>query len=201
MFAGSTSSTEKFITEFETICDKHKVSIVGRKDILQVFANNLPVPNNLLAKLSVPFYQRCQPVILRLLSFALRMLGTTKSNSALKRFLSFDVMWWQLFRGKRTILFGSKSSTHLSKIMNLPRNSPADPMHEIVLFNGKISKFPITLRKGQLMQRAEPLVTRVRVPFNTEQREKSLYDIQFWKRFDFKLILIILRLLFLTVFK
>ena len=70
--------------------------------------------------------------------------------------------------------------------MNLPRNSPVDPMHQIVLVIGKISKFPITLRKGQLMQRAETLVTRVKVPFNTQQREKSLYDIQFLERIRFQ---------------
>ena len=98
------------------------------------------------------------------------------------------------------IIFGSKSSSHLSKIMNLSRNSPVDPMHQIVLVIGKtLSKIPIILGKGQLMQRAETLVTRVKVPFDTHQRKKS--DIQFWKGFDFKLILIILRLSFLTVFQ
>ena len=58
--------------------------------------------------------------------------------------------------GKGTILFGPRSSTPLSEIRNLPRNSPVDLMHQIVLVNGKtLSKFLITLRKGQLMQRAE----------------------------------------------
>ena len=94
-------------------------------------------------------------------------------------FISFDVMGVGDVHWKATIMFGSKSSTHLSKIMNLSRNSPTDPMHQIVLVIGKISKFLTISRKGQLMQRAVTLVTGVEVTFDSQQRTKSLSDIQF----------------------
>ena len=55
LFAGATSSTDNFMTEFDMICDKHKFSKIGREDILKLFAKSLPDPNNLFTKLSVPF--------------------------------------------------------------------------------------------------------------------------------------------------
>ena len=72
-------------------------------------------------------------------------------------------------------------------------------MHQIVLVVGK-SKFLIIFRKEQLMQRTETLVTGVEEPFDSQQRTKSLSDIQFSKGFDFKQICFILRFLFFNVF-
>ena len=73
----------------------------------------------------------------------------------------------EIVHRKETIMFGSKSSTRLSKIMNLPRNSPVHPMHQTDLVIGELSKFLMTSRRGQLMQRTENLVTRVKGPFDT----------------------------------
>ena len=51
------------------------------------------------------------------------------------------------------------------------------------------------------MQRTEVLVTGVEVTCDSQQRTKSLSDIQFCKRFDFKLIFFILRFLFFNGFR
>ena len=42
------------MSAFETIADKHKMSKIARSDVLKLFARNLPVPNNLFEKLSIP---------------------------------------------------------------------------------------------------------------------------------------------------
>ncbi|XP_075260432.1 uncharacterized protein LOC142352001 isoform X1 [Convolutriloba macropyga] len=54
LFAGAHSSTESFMRAFETVADKHKMSKIARSDVLKLFARNLPVPNNLFEKLSIP---------------------------------------------------------------------------------------------------------------------------------------------------
>ena len=47
--------TESFMLEFNSMSDKHKFPKNVRHDLLKLFAKNLPVPNNLFSKLSIPF--------------------------------------------------------------------------------------------------------------------------------------------------
>ena len=54
LFDGAHSSTENFMSAFETIADKHKMSKLARSDMLKLFAKSSPVPNNLFEKLSIP---------------------------------------------------------------------------------------------------------------------------------------------------
>ena len=349
LFAGSTSSKEKFMAEFEMICDKHKFSKVGRQDILKLFAKNLPVPNNLFAKLSIPFLptvstsnfenaklcfvdvrSQIEKVLLRNVSYILMswdgncswktscdffkkpqvQLVLNIDGAPVFKSSKFSVwpIWVQLYNlppklrgifsnlcllamwhgkskpefhvllprivleleslfdanleieglgvvsfwmrsivadmpaaacvlcmnqfngyfscphcfmkglsknhrmlfpatksfvlrenldfracGKtaddgETMKFRIKLSTPLNKIINLPWNCPIDPMHQIFLGTGKtLSKLLISLAKGPLMQKAETLMSRVKVPFDIQHRTKSLSDVQFWKAFNFKL--------------
>ena len=55
LFAGSPLSTEKFMTDFDALSHEHKLSKAARQDMLKIIAKSLPVPNNLFAKLSIPF--------------------------------------------------------------------------------------------------------------------------------------------------
>ena len=54
LFAGSQTSTENFFKEFESLCETHKFSKAARADMLKLISKNLPVPNNINAKLVRP---------------------------------------------------------------------------------------------------------------------------------------------------
>ena len=54
-YEGAQASTESFMLEFNNMADRNEFSKFARQDLLKLFARTLPAPNNLFAKLSVPF--------------------------------------------------------------------------------------------------------------------------------------------------
>ena len=81
-----------------------------------------------------------------------------------------------------------KSQTPLVKLIDLPWCCPIDPMHQVFLGTGKVlSKVLISLAKGNLFQRAERLLSLIKIPFDIQHRTRSLHENKVWKAFDFKL--------------
>ena len=61
LFEGASLSTEGFMKDFEALSDKHKLPKIAKNDLLKLFAKALPVPNNLFAKLFLPFSPALTP--------------------------------------------------------------------------------------------------------------------------------------------
>ena len=55
LFEEASLSTESFMKDFEALSDNPMLPKITKNDLLKLFAKKLPVPNNLFAKLSMPF--------------------------------------------------------------------------------------------------------------------------------------------------
>ena len=54
LFEGSSTTLENFMSSYNITCEKHKLSEIARKEILQLFAKTLPQPNKINSELAMP---------------------------------------------------------------------------------------------------------------------------------------------------
>ena len=94
----------------------------------------------------------------------------------------------ELAEQQKSIVHGIKSQTPLNKFFNFPWDCPIDPMHQVFLGTGKVlSKFLISLAKGNSLTELQKRVLSCMVPFDIQHRTRKITDINYWKAFDFKL--------------